>query len=50
MTPTFAAKLGLFTQPIGIDVQKIDSSLLAMYAMIVVGFSLQNSQKNIWFF
>ena len=43
MTPAFVAKQDLFTQPINIGAQKIDSSPLTMYDIVVTGFSFQNS-------
>ncbi len=50
MTPTFAAKLGLSTRPIGVGYHKIDGSLLATYGMDVAAFSLQESLRKVRFF
>lgn len=40
MTPTFTAKLSLYIQPIGIGVQKIDSTTQMIYEMVIAGFSI----------
>ncbi len=50
MTPKFAAKVGLFTQPTAVGAQKIDGSPLSMYGMAVVAFPLQDSLGKVWFF
>ncbi len=50
MTPAFAAKLGLSTRPTGVGAQKIDSSPLATYGMVVAAFSLQDSLGKVLFF
>lgn len=47
MTPLFIAKLGLLARPNNIGMQKIVSSLLETYAMILVVFSVQDSLEKI---
>ena len=50
MTPAFAAKLGLSTQPTNFGVQKIDGSALKTYGMTIVGFSIQDKSGRAQFF
>ena len=50
MTPAFAAKLGLSTQPTNVGAQKIDGSALKTYGMTIAGFSIQDGLGKIRFF
>ena len=50
MTPAFAPKLVLSTQPTNISAQKIDGFLLKIYDMIMAGFSIQDELVKIFFF
>ena len=50
MTSTFAAKLGLVIQKTDINAQKINGLSLVTYKMVLVGFSVQDKLKKIWFF
>ena len=50
ITLTFIAKLGFSIQLIGIDAQKIDSSALKTYGMVIAGFSIWDKMGKIRFF
>ena len=50
MTPAFAAKLGLSTQPINVGAQKIDGSVIKTYDMTTAGFSIQDKSGRARFF
>ena len=50
MTPAFAAKLGLSTQPTNVGAQKIDGSTLKTYGMTIAGFLIQDELGKIRFF
>ena len=50
MTPAFAAKLGLSTQPTNVGAQKIDGSTLKTYGMTIAGFSMQDGLGKFRFF
>lgn len=50
MNLKFTAKLGLATQPTAIKPQKMDSSALKTYGMVIVRFSIQNMSGKIRFF
>ena len=50
MTPAFAAKLGLYTQPTNVGAQKIDGSALKTYNMTIAGFSIQDKLDRAQFF
>lgn len=49
MTPTFAAKLCLTSEPTNVGSQKIDSSTLEIYGITTAGFSPQNSLEKVRF-
>ena len=50
MTPTFVVKLGLVTRKTNIDAQKIDSSPLVTYRMVLADFLVQDKLGKVWFF
>ena len=50
MTPAFAAKLGLSTQPTNIGAHKIDGSMLKTYGMTIAGFLIQDGLGKIRYF
>ena len=45
--PIYAIKLGLYTENIDIDVQKIDKSYLEIFKMIIANSSVKNKFENI---
>ena len=47
MTSTYAAKLGLVIQKTDVSTQKIDSSALEIYGMILVGFLVQDRLEKV---
>lgn len=49
ITPSFSAKLCLIPRATNVSTQKIDNSLLVTYNMIVVSFSLYDSQGKVRF-
>ena len=46
---TFAKELDLFIRPIDVGVQKIDSTTLDIYGMVVVAFSVKNKANQVRF-
>ena len=48
--PTFAKELGLSIRPTDVRVQKIDSTMLYIYEMVVAAFSMINKANQIKFF
>ncbi len=50
MTPTYVAELGFITRKISVRAQKIDSSPLKTYGIVLASFSLQDILRRVWFF
>lgn len=50
ITFLFTGKLGLTSKFISFGAQIINRFFLEIYNMVLVGFSLQNSLKKVWFF
>ena len=50
MIPIYATKWGLVTQKLNISAQKIDSLPLVTYKIVLIGFSVQDKLKKVWFF
>lgn len=50
ITLTFVAELGFVIEKIDVGAQKIDSSPLVTYGMVLAGFSVSNKLEKVWFF
>ena len=50
MAPAYAAKLGLKVCPPNVGAQKIDSSLLRTFGMVIAGFQIEDKLSRIRFF
>lgn len=50
MTSAYVTKLDLWTQKTNVDTQKIDSSVLATYGIVIAAISLSDMLKRIQFF
>ena len=48
--PTFAKQLGLSIRPIDVGAQKIDSTMLDTYGMVVAAFLVENKANRVRFF
>ena len=48
--PTFAKQLGLLIRPTDVRVQKIDSTILDTYKMVVTAFSVKDKANQVRFF
>ena len=48
--PAFAKELGLSIRPTDVKAQKIDSTMLETYGMVVVAFSVENKANRVKFF
>ena len=50
MTPGYASKLGLKVRPTDVEAQKIDSSTLKMFGMVLASFQVENKLERPRFF
>lgn len=50
MTLAYVAKLDLTRQKIDVGAQKIDSSTLITYRIVIARFSVKDKLEKIWFF
>ena len=48
--PTFAKQLGLPTRPTDVEAQKIDSTILDTYGIVVAAFSVEDKTHRVRFF
>ena len=48
--PTFALELGLFIRPTDIRIQKIDSTILDTYGIVVAAFTIIDKANQVIFF
>ena len=50
MTLAYPAKLGFNTRKTDIEAQKINSSTLVTYEMVIIGFLVEDRLEKVWFF
>ena len=50
MTPVYTSKLGFKVHPTNIGAQKIDSTTLKIFKMVLASFQIENKLRKGWLF